>query len=282
MPIDIPPENETAAGHAAPPAPTLPILPILPTLPALALLMAAPFGPPDAGALEQALAQADPAGRWRARAVDGALRLEGAGGALLLGASGGAELPARVAARSLWLQPGEAAGIAEAQRASLWLRALPGAQADSTGRRRLALAMAVLVAQLVAVRPVLAVLNADRGLLFPARLVPALLAPLAAGEVPLQLFVAIACHGVRAGAISLASEGLQALVGHELEVCEAPGSLAEVAALVEQVARYLLAAGPVIGAGDTLAPAGSGAPWRAAWQDRAVLRLLPPPGVQQR
>ena len=238
----------------------------------------------DAALISQGLAIIDPDGQWQAAQTQpSGLILSGRGTQIVLTLHPAAPERDRLEAAinaSHWLADGDPASLT-LLRAASWHVTIACAARGATGAdyaatRQIAKAMAWALATLTQkdARPGLAgIVNLTAPAAFSAAMSEDLLAPLQGDEVPLQLFVTLAFHQPRPGALSLTTRGMRPFAGHEAGVWEAPGDLPAVADTLSEVLRYLLLHGPVLADGDTIGQPGGHALRCRMGVDRADAQL---------
>jgi hypothetical protein len=224
----------------------------LPTL--VALFDRSPI--PDWNRLTEGLRMADAEGQWSAQATESGGKAQGVDAALAI-TFHDSPLPAYMVEpaldRAFWVPSGASLSALRRHRVMVSIAAnINCAAAGPDATRAAAKAMTMALAVLAKSGPLAGVYNAATQAIFTAEAIDRLVAPLASGEVPIQLFVSTAFHSTQADAISLSTAGLIPFLGLEVEAWNAPGDLAYVGAKLNGVLRYLLLHGPAIGHGDTI------------------------------
>jgi hypothetical protein len=151
-------------------------------------------------------------------------------------------------ARSFWFD-GDRTRVARHRHYLTIALIAPEAFADRVSAAK---AMTIMVALLARLPQVAAVFNNMVMTLFTPDQVQGQAAILARNEVPIQLWIWAAPNALTDGDVSLTTGGLAPFVGYEVEVWNAPLSLAVATEKLNGVLRYLLSNGPVVAHGDTI------------------------------
>ena len=236
--------------------------------------------------IEEALGVIDKDGGWRAREVEGDLVLKGRGGAIRLAFNDHPLPPFMVELgldRSLGASRGDPMSrLRRHKRHATIVADLDPTAASWIDVRQTAKAMIMLIA--LAHKPtqslgnLVGVYNAATAGFFTDDNIPDLVGALGQDEVSIKTFVWHAFSSTETDKVTITSAGLLPFVGRELEIIEAPGDLEFVADRLNNIERYLLIEGPVVGDGDTIGDT-PGEPWGRLWhgmsEDRSRIAPVP-------
>ncbi|MBT8428231.1 MAG: DUF4261 domain-containing protein [Erythrobacter sp.] len=240
-------------------------------LPTLALLFDT-YAPLDHDQLGEVLGAFDPEGGWSVAAGED-IELSGRGGTIRLCHHEEA-LPAWMMElaldRSFGATPG--APMAQLRGHRSYLAITPDLDCTVASWHDVReTAKAMMCAFAVAARPqhaqnayAVGAYNAATQSCFTGNYLDELVGALAQGEVSIKTFIWHAFPETAAGQVSLSSAGMLPFIGREVEVLDAPGSLEHVGEQLNNIERYLLINGPVMGDGDTIGD-DVGDPLARAW-----------------
>lgn len=230
-------------------------------LPTLAVLFDR-YADLDRAKLAEILTAFDADGGWTVEAAaDSGTLLHGRGGSIELTIHD-QPLPAWMVElaldRSLGATPGEPLARLRGHRRYLAIRP----QLDCTAASWLDIrqtAKAMVCALAVAARPQhdhgaysVGLLNAATSSCFTDDMLDDLVGALAQNEVSIKTFVWHAFPATATGHVSMSSAGLLPFIGREVEILDAPGPIEHVGGQLNNIERYLLINGPVMGDGDTI------------------------------
>lgn len=241
-------------------------------LPTLVLLFDK-YAPLDPEALKGVLGAFDAEGGWTVGADGDDTLISGRGGTIRLTHHEDV-LPAWMVElaldRSLGASPGEPLAALRAHRSYLTIQC----DLDSTTASWLDVrqsAKAMMCGFAIAARPqhaqdcyAVGAYNAATQSCFTGNTLDDLVGALAQDEVSIKTFIWHAFPDTSAGQISLSSAGMLPFIGREVEILDAPGDLEHVGGQLNNIERYLLINGPVMGDGDTIGE-DTGEPLARAW-----------------
>lgn len=236
--------------------------------------------------VEEALGVIDKDGGWRAREADCDLIVEGRGGTIRLAFNDHPLPPFMVELgldRSLGASRGEAMSrLRRHKRHATIVADIDPTAASWIDVRQTAKAMIMLIA--LAHKPtqslgnLVGVYNAATASFFTDDMIADLVGALAQNEVSIKTFIWHAYSSTEPDKVTITSAGLLPFVGRELEIIEAPGDLEFVADRLNNIERYLLIEGPVVGDGDTIGDV-PGEPWARLWhgisEDKSRIEPVP-------